>query len=78
MTATSLPTESALRDRLRRVIDPEAGLNIVDTAPSYEEGFSEEIVGAALAGRPREGLFVIDKVDVLFGLGFFNVVFFFL
>lgn len=47
---------------LRRGLD--AGVNLVDTAPSYENGFSEEVVGAALAGR-REGVFVIDKVDHL-------------
>lgn len=47
---------------LRRALD--AGLNVVDTAPMYEDGFSEEVVGAALAGR-REGVFVIDKVDEL-------------
>jgi aryl-alcohol dehydrogenase-like predicted oxidoreductase len=47
---------------LRRALD--AGLNVVDTAPNYEEGYSEQIVGAALAGR-RAGVFVIDKVDHL-------------
>ncbi len=47
---------------LRRALD--AGLNLVDTAPSYEDGYSEEIVGAALRGR-REGVFLVDKVDVL-------------
>jgi aryl-alcohol dehydrogenase-like predicted oxidoreductase len=45
---------------LRRALD--FGLNLVDTAPSYEDGYSEEIVGAAIAGR-RSELFVIDKVD---------------
>lgn len=47
---------------LRRALD--AGLNVVDTAPSYEEGLSETIVGAALAGR-RDGVFLIDKIDHL-------------
>jgi aryl-alcohol dehydrogenase-like predicted oxidoreductase len=47
---------------LRRAL--EAGLNLVDTAPSYEDGFSEEVVGNALRGR-REGVFVVDKVDHL-------------
>lgn len=47
---------------LRRALD--AGLNVVDTAPSYEDGLSERIVGAALAGR-REGIFLIDKLDEL-------------
>jgi aryl-alcohol dehydrogenase-like predicted oxidoreductase len=45
---------------LRRALD--FGLNLVDTAPSYEDGYSEQIVGAALAGR-RQGVFVIDKID---------------
>ncbi len=45
---------------LRRALD--FGLNLVDTAPSYEDGHSERVVGAALAGR-RSNVFVIDKVD---------------
>lgn len=40
----------------------EAGLNVIDTAPGYENGYSEEIVGQALKGR-REGMFLIDKID---------------
>lgn len=45
---------------LRRGLD--AGINVVDTAPMYEDGLSERIVGRALEGR-REGIFVIDKID---------------
>jgi aryl-alcohol dehydrogenase-like predicted oxidoreductase len=40
------------------------GLNLVDTAPMYENGYSEQIVGAALKGR-RDGMFVTDKIDAL-------------
>jgi len=40
------------------------GLNLIDTAPGYEGGYSEAIVGAALRGR-RDGMFVIDKIDEL-------------
>jgi aryl-alcohol dehydrogenase-like predicted oxidoreductase len=47
---------------LRRALD--AGLNVVDTAPMYEDGYSEEIVGAALHGR-RDGVFLVDKIDHL-------------
>jgi aryl-alcohol dehydrogenase-like predicted oxidoreductase len=47
---------------IRRAID--AGLNVIDTAPSYEDGYSEQIVGAAVKGC-RERLFVIDKIDHL-------------
>jgi aryl-alcohol dehydrogenase-like predicted oxidoreductase len=47
---------------LRRALD--FGLNVVDTAPSYENGYSEQIVGRAVRGR-RESVFVIDKVDHL-------------
>lgn len=46
----------------RRAID--AGLNVIDTAPGYEDGYSEEIVGRAVRGA-RERMFVIDKIDHL-------------
>jgi len=57
----NLPRERCVAT-LRRAID--AGLNVVDTAPNYEDGFSEEIVGEAVRGV-REALFVISKVDDL-------------
>lgn len=40
------------------------GLNLVDTAPGYEDGYSEQIVGEAVKGR-RDQLFIIDKIDDL-------------
>ncbi|HEU5069759.1 MAG TPA: aldo/keto reductase [Verrucomicrobiae bacterium] len=40
------------------------GLNVIDTAPGYEDGYSEEVVGKALKGR-RDKMFVIDKIDHL-------------
>jgi aryl-alcohol dehydrogenase-like predicted oxidoreductase len=55
----SLPLERCVAT-LRRALD--FGLNLVDTAPSYEAGYSEEIVGRALVGR-RQGVFLIDKID---------------
>jgi 1-deoxyxylulose-5-phosphate synthase len=55
----NVPFETCV-STFRRGLD--AGLNVVDTAPNYEDGYSEQIVGAALAGR-RAGVFLIDKVD---------------
>lgn len=55
----SVPLEQCVAT-IRRAMD--YGLNVIDTAPSYEDGYSEQIVGAALKGR-REGMFVIDKID---------------
>jgi aryl-alcohol dehydrogenase-like predicted oxidoreductase len=55
----SVPLETCVAT-LRRALD--FGLNLVDTAPSYENGYSEEVVGHALTGR-RDGVFVIDKID---------------
>jgi aryl-alcohol dehydrogenase-like predicted oxidoreductase len=57
----SVPLETCVAT-VRRAIDH--GLNLVDTAPGYENGYSEQIVGAALKGR-REEMFVIDKIDDL-------------
>jgi aryl-alcohol dehydrogenase-like predicted oxidoreductase len=57
----SLPKERCVAT-LTRALD--AGLNVVDTAPNYEDGFSEEIVGEAVRGR-RHRLFVVSKIDHL-------------
>lgn len=55
----SIPIETCVATA-RRALD--AGLNLIDTAPNYEDGYSEEVVGTAVRGR-RDGVFVIDKVD---------------
>lgn len=57
----NLPLETCVAT-LRRAID--AGLNVVDTAPGYEEGYSEQIVAEAVKGV-RDQLFIIDKIDDL-------------
>ena len=57
----SVPLEKCVAT-IHRAMD--AGMNVIDTAPGYEQGYSEQIVGAALKGR-REGMFVIDKIDDL-------------
>lgn len=57
----SVPRARAV-ETLRRALD--AGVNVVDTAPMYEDGLSEELVGEALRGR-REGVLLVDKIDEL-------------
>jgi aryl-alcohol dehydrogenase-like predicted oxidoreductase len=57
----SVPIEQCAAT-IRRAVD--AGLNVIDTAPNYEEGYSERVVGHALRGL-RDGMFVISKVDEL-------------
>jgi aryl-alcohol dehydrogenase-like predicted oxidoreductase len=57
----SVPIDTCVAT-LARALD--AGLNVVDTAPGYEDGLSEEIVGRALRGR-RGSVFLIDKIDAL-------------
>jgi aryl-alcohol dehydrogenase-like predicted oxidoreductase len=57
----SVPFEQGVATARRAL---EAGLNVIDTAPGYESGYSEEIVGEAV--RPfRERVFVVDKIDDL-------------
>jgi aryl-alcohol dehydrogenase-like predicted oxidoreductase len=56
-----VPLETCVRTLVRAL---DAGLNVVDTAPAYEGGYSEEIVGRALWGR-RDAVFLIDKIDHL-------------
>lgn len=56
----SVPLEQCVAT-VRRALD--AGCNVVDTAPMYEDGYSEQIVGKAVADRPRDSVFVIDKID---------------
>jgi aryl-alcohol dehydrogenase-like predicted oxidoreductase len=58
----SVPVETCVATA-RRALD--AGLNVIDTAPNYEDGYSEEIVGRAVRGYPRDRVFVIDKIDHL-------------
>jgi aryl-alcohol dehydrogenase-like predicted oxidoreductase len=40
----------------------DAGINFFDTANVYSEGRSEEVLGRALAGRPRDSFVVATKV----------------
>jgi aryl-alcohol dehydrogenase-like predicted oxidoreductase len=55
----AVPIEQCIAT-IHRAMD--RGLNVIDTAPMYEDGYSEQIVGAALQHR-REGMFLIDKID---------------
>lgn len=57
----NLPLDTSVAT-VRRAID--AGLNLIDTAPGYEDGYSEQIVGLAVKGI-RDQIFVIDKIDTL-------------
>jgi aryl-alcohol dehydrogenase-like predicted oxidoreductase len=64
----SVPIEQCVAT-VRRALD--AGLNLLDSAPSYEDGYSEQIVGLAVrqfcggSAGSRDRVFVIDKVDHL-------------
>jgi len=55
----------------RRLIDIclDAGLNMFDTADVYSGGGAEEVLGAALQGRPRDSLIVSTKATFRAGEG---------
>lgn len=57
-------------DEARRQVDLclEAGVNLIDTADVYSAGRSEEIVGAAIAGR-RDDVLLATKVRMPMGPG---------
>jgi aryl-alcohol dehydrogenase-like predicted oxidoreductase len=46
-------------DAIRASLD--AGVNAIDTAAIYGQGYSEELVGRAIEGRPREQIVIATK-----------------
>ncbi len=42
----------------------DAGINLIDTAPSYGYGLAEEAVGRAIRGRNRESVIIATKVGL--------------
>ena len=54
------PEANALAGTIRAAVD--AGFTRIDTAEYYAAGFSETLVGRAIAGLPRESLFLTSKV----------------
>lgn len=60
------PDHDACIRIIHRALD--AGINVIDTAPAYSTGESEEIVGKALKGR-RDEVIVATKVHLVLGDG---------
>jgi aryl-alcohol dehydrogenase-like predicted oxidoreductase len=58
-------------DEARRQIDMclDAGVNLIDTADVYSDGASEEIVGAALGGKRKNGVLIASKARFAMGEG---------
>lgn len=58
--------DKALDDCLNTIRKcPELGVNLLDTAPGYNFGQSEEIVGMALQGMDREEVIVQTKFGIV-------------
>src|SRR6202453_5188153 len=47
----------------------EAGINMFDTADIYSAGNSEQVLGSAIKGRPRDGLIISTKATFRSGPG---------
>jgi diketogulonate reductase-like aldo/keto reductase len=60
----NVPTRGARADDAKRALRRgiELGMVHVDTAEMYGDGASERLVGEAIAGLPREQLFLVSKV----------------
>jgi aryl-alcohol dehydrogenase-like predicted oxidoreductase len=58
-------------DEARRMVDIclEAGINMFDTADIYSGGNSEEVLGSAIKGRPRDRLILSTKATFRCGPG---------
>lgn len=50
----------------------DAGINMFDTADIYSDGKSEEILGEAIKGKPRDQLILASKTSFTFGEGWNN------
>lgn len=57
-------------EAIRRMIDN--GVNLVDTAPCYGNGYSEKVVGEALAGGYRDKVLVSSKVGLVTSANGYN------
>ena len=60
----NVPTRGARADEAKRALrrGVELGMVHVDTAEMYGDGAAERLVGEAIAGLPREQLFLVSKV----------------
>jgi aryl-alcohol dehydrogenase-like predicted oxidoreductase len=59
--------EAKAIETIHRALD--SGINVIDTAPVYGFGHSEEIMGKALAGGRREKALIATKVGLDWGSG---------
>jgi diketogulonate reductase-like aldo/keto reductase len=60
----NLPLRGGAADEAKRALrrGVELGMTHIDTAEMYGDGGSEQLIGAAIRGLPREALFIVSKV----------------